>query len=340
MERVLLYYPTIDIPNKEWLHSAILYTDKVASIVPNNDCIHNNSTIEFLIDQDQYIPIYIQNVFGHHADEFSEFENLFIDTASSPDFCKLSSNKAEFAKNSFKHIYQSKLTNKIIDYFQDRHLIESVGNDTIQIDGKVALLYMGILAQYVTKVTDDNLIIPSTDVKAYETISYTLVREKNPAFSFIFDKCLPVPMSHTKLEDIIAFKKKRRNELLEFRKFLTRTQDKISKATSSQEVKEIQVETIEAIEKEISELEKLYKDRSIKTFFTSFESLLKLENPKLFQSLTTIGAVTTPINPIAGIATALFGIVGGIASSYLTNNKEINRSELSYLFKAKQQGII
>src|SRR5262249_8324417 len=34
MERTVLYYPTISIPDSWWLRQALLYFDKVASIVP------------------------------------------------------------------------------------------------------------------------------------------------------------------------------------------------------------------------------------------------------------------------------------------------------------------
>lgn len=36
MNRTILYYPTINIPNDEWLRHALLYYDQVSSIIPQN----------------------------------------------------------------------------------------------------------------------------------------------------------------------------------------------------------------------------------------------------------------------------------------------------------------
>lgn len=164
--------------------------------------------------------------------------------------------------------------------------------------------------------------------------------QKEPAMSFILENCLPIPVENTPIKNIIKFKKDRRNELIEFRKYLSKVQEKIRKATEEQEIKEIQIDTKENNEKSINDLNRLCKENSIKTFFTSFESLLILDSPKLYQTLTLTGAVTTAINPIFGAIAGLIGVSGGIASSYISNKKEIDTSELAYLFKASQEGII
>jgi hypothetical protein len=343
MERTLLYYPTIDIPNMEWLYSSILYADKVSSIIPHREWRQDQfpSTIQFLIDQNQYKPIYIEEVLENHGKEFGEFENLFISTIDEKfDFSPQQKESIEVGKNIFTHIYRTKISEKLRRYFYTRDLIITKNNETYEMNETIALFYMGLLAQYVAKVTDDDLLIPSTDIEKYEEIAFGLPIEKAQTFKLIIENCLPVPIQNTPLEAIIDLKIKRRDELIEFRKFISKIQDKMKKATSKEEVKEVQIEAKEAIEKGISDLQKIYKDGSIKTFFTSFESLLKLESPKLFQSLTTIGTVTTPINPIAGIVTGLIGIIGGVASSYLTTKNEINKSEFSYLFRAKELKII
>lgn len=342
MERTLLYYPTIDIPKIEWLYSGLLYSDKIASIVPFNSTNDEQfpDTLKYLVDKDQYKPIFIQKVLSQYDNAFKEFEDYFMTTVSSNEFKNKNSQKTNITGDHFEELYNQKLTYKINDYLKANDLIKQKKDGTIVTDEMVALFYMGVLAQYVSKVEKKDLIIPSTDDKRYENIAFQISENKTPAFNLILDNCLPVPIENTSLEAIIDFKVKRREELIEFRKFISKTQDKLRKANSEDEVKEILIDTTETMEKGISDLEKFYKDSSIKTFFTSFESLLKLDSPKLFQSLTTVGIISTPINPIVGIATGLLGVVGGVASSYLTNKRELNKSEFSYLFRAKQELII
>ena len=36
MERVVLYYPTIDLPSLGWLRQSILYWDVAASVIPQS----------------------------------------------------------------------------------------------------------------------------------------------------------------------------------------------------------------------------------------------------------------------------------------------------------------
>lgn len=342
MERTLLYYPTIDIPRMDWLYSGLLYSDKVSSIVPFQEIGDKRfpETLKYLADENQYKPIFIQELLSNYNDDFLEFEEHFISTTKSDAFCKLNEKKRKISGPYFGELYHQKLTGNILTYLKARGLIKRNTDGSIVTDELVALFYMGILAQYVAKVDRDDLIIPSTDDKRYEEIAFGISENKVSAFSLILEKCLPVPDATTSLKKVVAFKRKRRAELIEFRKFLSRVQERIRNSSSSDELKEIQIETKEAIEKGVSDLQKLCKDGRIKTFFSTFESLLRLENPGLFQSLLAIGAITTPINPIAGVVTGLIGISGGLASSYLSNRKEVDNSEFSYLFKAKQDGLL
>ena len=342
MERTLLYYPTIDIPNMKWLYSSILYADKVSSIVPFYDINDNRfpDLLKYLVEKEQYKPIFIRRLLNAYNDEFEEFEEIFISTTSSEEFKRTLNNDKSLSYQHYDTLYGGKMTYRINQYMRETGLIKSTNGDVYVTDEIVSLFYMSLLARYVTKIIKDDFIIPSTDDKRYQDISFSSSNQKEPAMNFILENCLPTPVENTPLEKIIDFKKARRDELLEFRKYLSKVQEKIRKATEEQEIKEIQIDTKENIEKAINDLSRLCKENSIKTFFTSFESLLKLDSPKLFQTLTVTGAITTPINPVIGAVAGLIGVSGGIASSYFSNKREIDKSELAYLFKAKQEGLI
>jgi Family of unknown function (DUF6236) len=270
--------------------------------------------------------------------EFFEFEKIFIDTTTSEDFKKL---KQGSSINQPTILYHQKLTYNIYQHLKDEHLITGEGSKGIVVaEQNSALLYMALLAQYVAKTSENDLIIPSTDLKQYERIAFELTKDKIPAFTFLLEKALPVPNLDVPIEKIIQFKKDRKDELYQFRKYISSVQDKIKKASDRQEVTEILIDTRESIEKSIHDIEKTLRDGRIKTFFTSFDTLLKIENPKLFGTLAAAGIVTTPINPIAGIVTGAIGVIGGLVSSYLSTNREVEKADLSYLFKAREAGIL
>lgn len=253
---------------------------------------------------------------------------------------KTLNNESSLSYNQYDTLYGGKMTHRINQYMRETGLIKSVNGDIYVTDEVVSLFYMSLLAQYVTKIIKDDYIIPSTDDRRYQDIGFNSSQQKEPVMNFIMENCLPTPVENTPIKNIIKFKKERRDELLEFRKYLSRVQEKIRKATEEEEIRAIQMDTSENIEKGINDLSRLCQENSIKTFFTSFESLLKLDSPKLFKTLTLSGAITTPLYPILGVISGLIGVSGGIASSYFSNRREIDKSELAYLFKARQEGII
>lgn len=345
MSRILLYYPTIDIPKEKWLYSGLLYSDKVSTIVPFFNTNHHlfPDDLSLLEDQGEYEPMLIEKFLLRK--EFEEFKSFFINSIESKEFQAISERKANLSGRNLDYIlYNLKMTEEIIDYLSGSGLIIKQNNGTVLTDEVTALFYMGLLAQYVAKVENKdetgNFMIPSTDDKRYENIAFRTSSQKTHSINFILNNCIPVPIDGTPLDKIVAFKKKRKDELNNFREFIFKTQNEIKKASDEQEIREIQTRTKEKIEVETNRLIKVCKDSKLKTFFTSFESLLKIDNPKLFQLLTVTGIISTPINPIAGLIAGSIGLAGGWVSSYLETKKNIQASEFSYLFQAQKEGLI
>jgi hypothetical protein len=341
MERTLLYYPTIDIPNSDWLASALLYTDKVSSILPGDrhDDPKYSDAIKFLVDNGQYKPVFIKEILNKREGEIWNLEHVFLENVYTilrkKDIGKKS---VKMSSGGLSHVYSSKMT-----FVIEQHLISNkIGSkkgETIEMDEELAFFYMGLLAQYVAKISMDDLVIPSTDQESHENIAFGLAKDKVEAFHFILKNCLPVPAPDTTLEEIVALKMKRRSELIGFRQFLKKVQDEIGKASTPEEIREIQIDTKESIEKGLADLNKVIKDGKIKTIFSTFSSLIKFEKPKIFSSLPAIG-LTTALNPYVGVATGLVSVGGEMVSSYLSKQEKVDNSEFAYLFRARQEGII
>src|SRR5258708_7233354 len=60
VEKVLLYYPTIDIPSPSWVRQGLMYWDKIGSIVPDSYDAHLPKNLRY---SDQIQPLYDSGLF-------------------------------------------------------------------------------------------------------------------------------------------------------------------------------------------------------------------------------------------------------------------------------------
>jgi len=71
MSQSILYYPTIDIQDSEWLRNAVLYWDEICSIVPFEQYQGFSPELQYLQERNLYRAIYPQELFNSvHANEF------------------------------------------------------------------------------------------------------------------------------------------------------------------------------------------------------------------------------------------------------------------------------
>ena len=66
MTRGVIYYPTMNIKDQTWLRQAVLYNDKIGSIIPPGmeDQIDLNPDIEILIQEKMFEPVQVYNLFS------------------------------------------------------------------------------------------------------------------------------------------------------------------------------------------------------------------------------------------------------------------------------------
>lgn len=339
MERNLLYYPYIDIPNKEWLYSAILYTDSISTIVPYQN-IENEKFPEGLkplLEAGVYKPVFIEQLLRNYTYEFGFFEEYFISSTTSEKFKKM---RRDIHIEQPTVLFEEKMTYNIMRHLREQDLIKMTDGNRIFTEQNTALLYMSLLAQYVAKIDNENLVIPSTDLKAYERMAFNLSESKINAYNLLLDRVLPVPSQDVSVKKILKYKQKRRNELLALRTYLNEIQKEINNAENEEHLKEILINSKETIEKGIGDVAKSLKSGRINTMVSSLNSLLKLENPKLFGTLIGAGIIGTTINPLIGVAVGGLSVIGNTVSDYLSTNREMKNHELSYLFQAKKDKII
>lgn len=127
-----------------------------------------------------------------------------------------------------------------------------------------------------------------------------------------FYRCLPVPTSSVSLEDIIKFKERRKDELLEFRELV----DNIYLETlNSDDTERARVKNIELLQRKIMEIDRVMSESRIDRFLGSFK--VEIDTTQVLKN--TLGAIVA--GKAFGFPLAISGAVG-FASSFLKLNLE------------------
>lgn len=337
MERILLYYPTIEFPNENWLRQALLYSDKVSSILPYRNESEIPKSILPLLEKGEYKPIYIEDLMYKYRHDYWPFAEKFLNEIDrNPNIFNASSMCAR--PNIVDSLYSNKMSHRLFRALEERKLITGRESDKIHLSENIAIYYMSILAKFVASVVEEDLVIPSTDYKRFSQLSFENGIESDKAINLIFQNCLPVPDNNVELSKIIDFKNKHLQDLKRFRLFYTETQNSLKDCRDKIDLMEKLLTLKESIDIELAELEKLYTKNKFKVIYSSLDSLFGIENPQLFNSLLGAGIISTAINPMIGLGFGAVIVTGKIIDNIVSKPNSTN--EFNYLFEAKKVGII
>lgn len=349
MERILLYYPAINIPDGNWLRNSLLYTDKVASIFPFDGVVDNrvNDETRMLYDEDLYKPFSVLQELNPSHEEFEKFENNFLDAISSSDFKKVQSHIQGFNKQQNRgledyEMYVNKLTEKVANYLEQHNLIEYRNHDEVRVEKTSALVYMLMLADYIASINKE-LVIPSTDEQEFERLAYQLADDKVLTHRIQLDNCLPTPSPSTLIKDIIKFKKTRKFELLQFRELLDKVEAEINEIDDDKERKMKLVQFQEKIQKELIEIKRLLGESRLDFVLNGFSSLLDFKQKEVVGTVTSLGLAGAGIVaslPFVGLGAGALLLTGTLVSSYKKINRQVSANSSSYIYYAQRAGLL
>jgi hypothetical protein len=359
MERILLYYPSINIPDGNWLRSSLLYTDKVASIFPFNsfDDKRVNTDTRTLYDIGLYKPIFVLEELNPFRDnpELEKFEQNFIKVAQSTEFKRIREQSKknvprlgltdnEMSQNTFD-MYLSKISFKVADYLRQNGDILFRKNETkiadVRIEKTAAIVYMSMLSDFLARKSKD-LIIPSTDKIEFERIAYQLTDEKTLTRRIQLDDCLPTPSPRVNIKDIIKFKRNRKLELLKFRELIDSIEGELNSVDDDLERKRIMIKFQEKIQKEILEIKKLMGDSKLDFILSGFSSLLDFKQKEGIGTISGIGAFSAGAIanlPLIGLGAGALLLTGTLVSSYKKINRKVESNSASYIYYAQKAGM-
>lgn len=349
MKRILLYYPSVNIPDGNWLRNSLLYTDKVASIFPfqNIEDERVNKEMRTLFDEGLYNPISVFDNFNHSHKELEKFEKNFIETVSSDEFKNVQStittyNRQQDLGLGDYEMYVNKLTENASRFLTENNLMRYGLYDEVRVEKFSAIVYMSMLADYLA-CTNKDLVIPSTDEYEFERLAFQLSNEKTLTHRIQFDNCLPTPNSNVSIEKIIKFKKKREQELLQFRIELDKIEADINAATDDISRKRKMVQFQEKVQKELIEIKKLMGDSKLDFILNSFSSLLDFKQKEIIGTATGLGVAGIGIVsslPLVGLGAGALLLSGTLVSSNRKINRQVEANSSSYIYYAQKEGIL
>jgi len=365
MNRTILYYPTIDVPRKDWLRHALLYWDQVSSIVPDDRKIRNRLSghIDYLIGEGEFRPIKPEDLFhsSHNWEVMEQFTEEFKETVDAPEFQQFISRRNRVMRPSQIHfnklggnttarIHNNKTTHGIFDFLKDRGLAARVKDDYdwLEMENYTGLLYMSLLAKYLADI-DENHTTIGTDFVSYERFNFKKVNGSQgfPVISFNLNSVLPTPNPNVTIEQIVEFKRLREPNLLHFKKLLSDFQVKISRSKSQGELNEAAITFKENLVTGVTDLCEVLKDSKIEYRLKTLKSMMNLKSPT---ALATIGAAVNSNYHLVKLPfqfTALGVLAVGaieLATNYIENrNKQrvkLRESPFSYIYQAQRHGLI
>ena len=352
MARSILYYPTIDIKDGDWLRSAVLYWDKIGSIVPTGCEDTLSPELRYLEERNIYQQVQPLELFYNPAQinicrEFiKESKSRISGLLTHPVLNRTGTKgntRMHLEKLGVHHrdgnvlVFYSKLPHELADFFEEMHLIQS-NNDGMWVvmPERIADTYMSILAKYLARINDNMAI--GTDTVSNMRRSYCNVSSTYGDICYEVNllNILPTPNPDIGFEDIILFRNQRRQELLHFREVIDDLELQLGRAENKKEIKHLLTAFVERLEREVHDIDTMLRDNRIQFRHNCFKSLIQVQIPAAVQLFTN--------NPKLTVAAAAANLGINIRTCYLNlrkeNNDVLSNSAFSYLYYGDRAGVM
>ena len=348
--RSILYYPSINIQDGDWLRNAILYWDEICSIVPDKNDNYFTTEITALQELGIYRALYPSDLFVSGA--FSSFEKEAlrkIKNETQGTFYKNSRhtvkpvNLSKIKWNGLNSaIHYNKMPSKILDYMIEHKLVETSDSQWVLMEEKTADIFMSTLAKYLAKIDSEDVIIGTDKNESmYSAFSKAWHTERSFCLTTVFEKAMPVPNPDIPFERIISFRNKYYGELLQLRIILNCFENDISKCESVEELKSIVRLFREQWELELIQLDKMFKSKKISYLLKNLITLNSVSLPAVISDITNNWGGKPKW--LIGAGLGMNGVIG-VGSNYISHRNSIKQDKqnasFAYLYEAQKENII
>lgn len=341
-EKNILYYPTIKIKDGTWLRNAILYWDKVSSIVPGMNFDEFNSIeIEYLQNAGIYEPIYpfeleqedgLCEMFCNQVKKNLRYNNRRHRSKR----CTTRVHIDKLSMMDMVHI--DKTPEPILEYLLDEGIAQKNYDGTwINMKTEDADVYMATLAKYLAKVhgnteigTDSNIgfFYPYTRSKGNKEA------EKQVYLNMALQKILPVPHMNVPLSDIIDFRMRYVRELRCFRRRIEACQWELKHCRDVEDIQDTTRMLQRQMDDDLQGIEELMSSSGIRRMKKTMRTLIPIGVE------AGIGLLAEKAG-IPAMGSSLLGNMAGATASLFFANDDLQIEDKSaYLFYARENGII
>lgn len=349
MAQTILYYPKINIQDGTWLRSAILYWDEVASIVPYEEYEYFSPELLYLQSLGVYSAIYPQDLFtSEFAEDFCKSVVKRINaydkrlSASSADERQCRQvrihKKKIYAPALHDLIHYEKLPQNLLEYFKDKRFVNDYDTgDWMEIDSKIAQIYMRTLAEFSIKCSDKDIVLGTdSSTRNQEIYSNARKQPQTQCCKINIEKCLPQPSMDVSYEDILDFKVKRKDELRAFRAKIRALETNIYNADSPELIHHYENQFVEDWKQCSTDYCRVLKEAKIPFFLSSLVSLVAIPYVGNMMSRCLGQDLTSIIQAGAQIL--------NIGIGYFNYRDKISSTKsdggFSYIIKANRDGIV
>ena len=343
MPNTILYYPKIAIPDGAWLRQALLYWDRIGSIIPRefDRAGHDLQDLHTLYELNVYRSYNPEDFIAGDQRLRIEFEQEFIHISKKPSFWRRL--PPTEARRFDSPIHIAKITDNLSEYIQSKRLaiLRDRYDSWYQFERPAAWLYMSLLAKYIADSAEETTI-PGTDFGLFKDFIFQTEKRYFSAscFELTLQDILPVPSQDTPLEKILEFKSKRRDELISFREVIWDIQNELKNSQEVSQIRDIASRYSDLINTRVSDLSKTMQEDNFQLWRGSLETLVKTD------SIPSLSLVFDPFQIPIEYKLAGLGVMGVISvSNYLLDRRNERRKLLrensfSYLYHAEHEGII
>jgi hypothetical protein len=331
----------------------VLYWDEIGSIVPHSydstELIPYTPDVEFLKSEGEFRPFRPDLILQRGWTAVQEFENELVDIILSDEFQSMLA--PIMARSMPARVHRDKVSDAVFNFLRDAELARTLDHDHdwYYFEEKTAFLYMAILAKYLADFDPHAATVLGTNIRAYEKLSFGTRSNSNSfdGLSLGFFNILPIPRYDNSLADILHFKRRRRDQLLRFRKVINEVGTTLTKCDKPSDVNDTLAIFGTELEIGLADLQAVLNDSKIATIAGSLEALVKTSSPGwLTTALVESGKVKNiadvPIKWAIG-GTILAGTIG--VAKYLVDRRNERRaakrgSPFSYLYAAVEDAIL
>ncbi len=352
-----LYYPHINLTNKNWIKHALLFWDNISRIVPQSiepsdseDIIKIKYESDFIKDYrpEHWDTTHAFQEFSRELQPIIESDNFFNDRffereRKRRNYTRDYQDKRRFFSNmvqtSGTYIHVEKMDAKLKEYLFEIGIAvpgQHEWEDWVKIDNEIGLLYMTYFAKSISK----NKSLPIvTDVE--QSFSASLYFESsfnsdyNNQFEYklgnlLIETIVPKNINDVPLEKILNIRKKYDDERTAFFNEISNLSDSITSLDNGSALKDALNHHSKIILQETKYLEQLYSIHKIETA-TKF---LSISLPTTIASLTEF--IPNQAKPFVAVAGVLFGLVSS-ANAVKKEKLELMENPKSYLLNLKSE---